>query len=116
MPGRSFSMTRTISEADWKVFRQLQPIALERFCQQVLEEIEQISLDTARTQHERYLAVYRLIHDRDRELADAFNGPRRSTAWQQLACIQARRLLTEEEMARFSAETREVVQLFLGGE
>ena len=29
-------MSREISEADWKLFRQLHPLALERFCERVL--------------------------------------------------------------------------------
>jgi len=35
-----------------------------------------------------------------------FNNPRRSTALLQLALIQSRDLLSEEEFARFSPETR----------
>lgn len=103
-------MSRAISEPDWKRFRQLQRIALERFCQRVLSEIDRAASDVNKTSHERYLAVCQLIERRDRELADAFNDLRRSTALQQLARIQSHELLTEEEMAGFSAATRNVVQ------
>ncbi len=106
-------MSRAIHESDWKVLRQLEPIALERFCQQVLSEISRFASDTNKTSHERYLAVFKLIEMRDRELANAFNNLRRSTALQQLACIQSHELLTEEEMSRFSAETRAAVQSLL---
>lgn len=106
--------TRAISEADWKVFRQLQPLALERFCQRVLDEISRITSDGKMTSHERYLAVCRLIERRDKELGSAFDGMRRSTAWMQLAHLQNHELLTEEEMSRFSPETRAVVALYLG--
>jgi hypothetical protein len=108
-------MSRTISEPDWKVFRQLQQLALERFCERVLTEISHLAADTKKTSHERYLAVYKRLERRDRELADAFNDLRRSTAFRQLACIQSHQFLTGEEMSRFSPETREVVQLFLDG-
>jgi hypothetical protein len=104
---------RQISEPDWKVFRQLHPVALERFCEQVLAEVGQLAADTAQSAHARYLAVYRLMEQRDRELGDTFNDKRRSTAFVQIACIRARGLLTEEEFARFSPETRAVVALFL---
>jgi hypothetical protein len=113
---RRLAMTRSISEADYKLFRRLQSVALDRFCQRILTEIAHIGSSTGQTAHERYLAIYRLIERRDREMADAFNGPRRSTAWQQLACIQGHELLTEEEMSRFSPETQAVMQLFLGRE
>lgn len=107
-------MTGQINEPDWQVFRRLQPIALERFCERILAEIGRIAADDRKNGHERYLAVYKLIHKRDKELADAFDGMRRSRAEWQLALIQKHGLLTDEEMARFSPETRAKVKLILG--
>ena len=107
-------MSRTISESDWKLLRQLQPIALERFCERVLSEINRATATVGKSSHDRYLAVYRLVERRDKELADTFDDLRRSTALRQLACIQGHGLLTEEEMSRFGPETRAAVQVFLG--
>lgn len=106
-------MQRVILESDWRLFRQLHPIALERFCQRVLAEVSQLAADPGRSSHDRYLAVFKLIQRRDEELADAFDDLRRSTAFQQLARIQFHDLLSEEEFNRFSPETRAAVQLFL---
>jgi hypothetical protein len=103
-------MIRAISEADWKLFRQLHPIALERFCQRVLSEVASLASQTDKSSHERYLAVFKLIQRRDKELADAFNDMRRSTALQQLACIRSHELLTDDEFSRFSPETRAAVR------
>jgi hypothetical protein len=105
---------RTISESDWRLFRQLRPIALERFCQRVLSEIEGLARDDVKTSHERYLAIYSLIQRRDGELADILNDQRRSTAIEQLVCMWASTLLTEKEMASFSPNTREVVRFLTG--
>ena len=69
----------SISEPDWKLFRRLQPVALDRFCQKILTEIEGIAADTNKTHHERYLAIYERIRQRDKELAAAFDDLRRST-------------------------------------
>ncbi|HEV3237164.1 MAG TPA: hypothetical protein VGZ25_09265 [Gemmataceae bacterium] len=103
-------MSPHIKESDWKIFRDLQPLALDRFCQRVLlEAAEQIS-DSGKTSHERYLGLYRLLKRRDKELANAFDEPSRSSAIIQLAKIQHEGLLTKEELARFSAETRNAVQ------
>jgi hypothetical protein len=107
-------MSRVISESDWRLFRKLQPLALERFCERVLSEINQISSDSNQTSHQRYGAIFKLLERRDRELADAFNDLRRSTAWRQLALIQSHGLLTEKEMADFTAETRGVIELLAG--
>jgi hypothetical protein len=53
-------------ESDWRVFRNLHAIALERFCQRVLSDINQLSSDARRTSHQRYLAVFKLIERCDR--------------------------------------------------
>jgi hypothetical protein len=106
-------MSRQIVEEDWKIFRQLHPIAVERFCQRVLSEVDRLASDTEKSAHDRYLAVFALMKQRDRELADAFNDLRRSTALRQLARIQFHDLLTQEELDRFSAETREAVQFLI---
>lgn len=107
-------MVRTISEPDWKLFRQLRPLALERFCQRVLSDIEGLAQECAKTSHERYLAIYDLMQQRDRELADTFNNQRRTMAFEQLARMWALNLLTDDEMAHFSPDTREVVRFFAG--
>jgi hypothetical protein len=106
-------MERGIHEADWKVFRQLRLLALDRFCERVLAEVSGLAADADKSHHEHYLAVYQLLQRRDEELADAFNNPRRSTALVQLARIQLQNLLSAEEFARFSPETRASVELFL---
>jgi hypothetical protein len=103
-------MSREIKESDWKVFRELRSIALDRFCRRILDEIQQVAADANRGAHERYLAVYDLIRRRDRAIAEAFNDPRRSTAFQQLLAIQSHRLLSEEELGRFSPEVGEFVR------
>jgi hypothetical protein len=106
-------MTFELSGADWKLFRQLQAIALERFCERVLSDLSRLASDTGKSAHERYLAIFDLMERRDDELGEAFNDPRRSTAVQQLARIQSHKLLTPEELASFSPETRAAVALFL---
>ncbi len=105
---------RTINESDWKLLRALHPIALERFCQRALSDIERLADDDAKTSHERYLAIHDLVQRRDRELADTFNDLRRSTAIEQLAHMRVLNLLTDEEMARFSPDTREIIRFLTG--
>jgi hypothetical protein len=94
-----------IPERDWKLFRELQPIALERFCESVLSEIRGIS-ESRQSAHKRYLSVFKTVRDQDKELATLFDSPRRSNAWLQLSLIHSHDLLTVEEMQRFSPETQ----------
>jgi hypothetical protein len=107
-------MMRDIKESDWKVLRQLHTEALERFCKQVLLEIARINSDRAKSFHQKYLDIYAVLRRRDKEIAQTFDNLRRSRAFMQLASIKARGLLTEDEMLRFSQETRDAVDLLLG--
>jgi hypothetical protein len=108
------TVVRQISEADWRILRQLEPIARDRFCDRILSEVVGRATDATVGSHERYLAVYRLIEKRDRALSNAFDGLRRSTAFLQLARMRSLGLVTAEEFARFSPETRQVVAVFSG--
>lgn len=104
-------MSRDIKESDWKHFRKLHAIALNRHCEQTLGEVQALTNDTRKTPHERYLAVYRLIERRDKELGRAFNDMRRSTAVIQLSIIVSYGLLTDEELADFSPELRSTLEM-----
>ena len=107
-------MERRISEADWKRLGRLKPIALDRFCQRVLAEVARVAADSARGSHDRYLEVFRLVQERDTELASAFDDLRRSTALFRLARMRALGVVTDQELGEFDAETREAVAVLLG--
>lgn len=102
-----------IPESDWKIFKELHKLALERYCQRVIDELVNVAADGGKSHHERYLALFRLIRDRDKELAGAFDEFRRSTAVLQLSLIKSLGLLTDEEFTRFSPETRRQVDHWL---
>jgi hypothetical protein len=95
-----------IKESDWKILRRLQPLALERLCKRVLDEIESARNDSGRTFHQRYLDIYRIVEQHDREMAAIFNDVRRSNAMMRLALMRSSGLLEESEIASFSEETR----------
>lgn len=108
-------MEDRMCESDWKHFRKLRTVALDRFCQRVLDEIGRLAQDSSKGSHERYLEVYRRLQERDKQLADMFDDVRRSTALLQLARIQSEQLLTDEEFAQFSEGLRATVQRYLDG-
>lgn len=102
-------MQERINEPDWKIFKDVRQAALQRFCDQILAGIARLSAEPEKTAHERYLAVFRFVHDRNHEIAIAFDDIRRSSAVRMLGCMQSLHLLTEEELNRFSPETRNSV-------
>jgi len=102
-------MARFPPEQDWETLRALHPTALGRYCERVLLEVTATLGDTARSPHERYLAVYDLMKRRDREMADAFDDMRRSRALDRILAIRRLRLFTEEEYARFTDAMRDEI-------
>jgi hypothetical protein len=104
----------TIAEVDWKVLRRVHPLALERYCERVLAEIEHVIHNGAQSTHQRYLNIFKIIERRDREMASIFNDPRRSNALTMLARIRSDGLLTEDEFSGLSQETRSAIELLLG--
>ena len=107
-------MSCAIPEADWRVFRSLHPIWIDRFCKRVNGELLRTLSDDSRDAYEQYLAAYKLIHKRDKELASAFDDFRRSTAVFQIAIIRKLGVITDEELGRFSESTRASLQHFRG--
>ena len=105
---------REITEPDWKVLRRVHPLALERFCERVLVEIDRVSRDGAKSHHARYLQIFGIIKQNDREMARLFDNPRRSHALTMLAQIRSQGLLTEDEFSSLSPETRAAIHMLLG--
>ena len=102
-------MSRDIRESDWKVFKQLHPIAVQRYCERFLKNVERVVADGSKTPHDRYGAIYSLTKHATKELARAFDDKRRSTALLQLRIIHSFGLLSEEELSRFSPEAHEQI-------
>ena len=100
-------MRDSIPEPDWKVLRDIKPLALDRLCQRILDELTTVANDPDQAAHAKYGKIYRLIHDRDKDIADAFNDMRRSQALFQLAIMNRLGLIEKDELTRFSRETRD---------
>jgi hypothetical protein len=100
----------TISEAGWKVLRHVHPLALERYCERVLAEIERVTHNSAQSAHQRYLDIFKIIEQRDREMASTFDDPKRSNALTMLARMRSAGLVTEDEFAWLSPETRSAIE------
>lgn len=98
-----------ISEPDWRVFKEVRVAALDRFCHRILDECVALCGDHTRSAHTRYLDLYTLIHQRNKEIQEAFDDPRRSTAVLSLMIMRQHGLVTRAELDRFSADTVQIV-------
>ncbi|HEU4883755.1 MAG TPA: hypothetical protein VFT45_15965 [Longimicrobium sp.] len=107
-------MSEDFAEADWRVLRSVKDAALNRLCERILDECRGVMDDPGLTPHQRYLKMFKLVQNRDDDIANAFNDMRRSRAVQRISWIKYLDLLTDEEWERFSPRTRETA-LFLAG-
>jgi len=102
-------MRSDVLESDWKVFRSVHQRELDTYCAGVLGELRQICADSAQGPHERYVAAWRLLEERDRAIARAFNDVRRSRMFDQILAMRQMGLMPDEDLARFSDDLRESV-------
>jgi hypothetical protein len=105
-------MNTGISERDWKIFRELQPVAEERLCRRILDELRTEMERPAETARTRYRELLGLIESRNGDLERGFDDFRRSTALMQIGIIHSMGLLTGGELRRFSPETLQFVEAY----
>jgi hypothetical protein len=103
-------MPLNFPESDWKNWSRLAPILLNRFCDSVVAHAAKFSIESG-TGHERYLACYRFIDESNQKIADVFNNRRRSNALFQIAAAVTNEIMSAEDLASFSEETRERVRV-----
>lgn len=99
-----------MKESEWKKFKKLKDLCLERFCDRVLREAENICKSDDKTAHERYSDLYKLIMERDKELADAFDGLNRNKAFIQLMLMYRLGLVEEKQLDEFEYETKKSIR------
>ena len=107
-------MPREFPEPDWKTLSRLKPLALDRLCQRILITSEDIIVHAKESgYHSAYLELFKHIQTNDKTLSNCFDDWKRSQAFLILTNWRRENLISNEEFAAFSAETREAVKLFL---
>ncbi|WP_248916757.1 hypothetical protein [Pseudomonas moorei] len=96
-------------ESDWKKFKELYKIALDRFCLRVLAEAETIAEHDALSPHARYRTLYQLMRDRDKDIVRTFDHYSRSSALMALETMVSHDLLTDAELSVLSDEAQAMV-------
>ena len=99
-----------MKESEWKKFKKLRALCLERFCGDVLHKAENICKAGGKTAHDRYGDLYQLIWDKDKGLAKAFDGPSRNRAFTQLMLMYRFGLVEEDELNEFENDTKTFIR------
>ena len=93
-----------MKESDWKIFKEIKNKALEKYCSKVLQEFTEVINNENEHVHERYLHLYKLVKDRDKELSRIFDYHSRSKAHIQLTLIRNEGLADNELLSKLSEE------------
>ena len=97
-----------ISESDWKKFKKIKEKALESFCGTALRDVaEGLNSKSNPTNHGKYLYLYRLIENYDKQIALLFNDHSRSKARIQLMMLRSEGLIDDSDIKELSAEFQE---------
>lgn len=93
-----------MKESDWKIFKQIKERAIEKFCTQSLEEFEEAISDKDEHAHNRYLLLYKLVHNKDKKMQLIFDNHSRSKAPLQLIAIRGEGLADETLLGKLSED------------
>jgi hypothetical protein len=107
------SAQRRISEADWKRWRKLSEVALERFCANVLGQVARFK-EGPDSAHARYVKLFAYLRECDDKIAAVFNDQRRSNAYFQIVAALTEGIIDRDELDEFSDETQAVLELLAG--
>lgn len=103
-----YNMNEQIKESDWKVFKKLYPLALERFYDRAVNELQKIVAEDKMNSGDKYHKIYETVQKRDKKLAKLFDGAySRSAAFIQLISYYKEELITQKEVNQLSKENRD---------
>lgn len=100
---------RHIKESDWQYLRKIKDEILNRHCEAIFEVIDLINENRKGEEHKSYLQIYRLLEDKDKEIAATYNDIKRSNAIEKIYLMRKHLAMTDEEFSKFSAETKDLV-------
>lgn len=95
-----------IRESDWKKFKKVKEIALERLCSVAVADYEEVLSAAKLTSHDKHLSIYRRAINCDKRIALLFDDHSRSKAVFQLLLMREAKLVTDEELAFLSDELK----------
>lgn len=103
-------MTLSIPETDWKYLRKIKAEMLATLCARINEQSKKILNTEDKSEHEKYLELYKHIKQSDRIIADCFNDWRRSNIWLKIQWLQKHDLLTDEHLNGMSDQCRAILE------
>src|SRR5690625_3127469 len=97
---------RHIPEADWKVFKKLQPLAQKRYYQRAIEGCKRICNDDSKPALDRFGELHDYVREQSKETRPFLHDFRRSTVIMCVMYMVTRGLITDDELSQFSEEVQ----------
>lgn len=99
-----------LSEKDWKYLSCIRPQLLEELSKRINNDVRSVLEDSSLTENDKRREIYKLISERDKDVADCFDDWRRS--WAPVACSKFMRygLLKPEHLENLTPETRNYLE------
>lgn len=91
-----------MKESDWKLFKNIKEKAIERFCANVIEDVEEAIKKEDTSHHGRYLYLFKMLQNADKRLSLLFDGQSRSKAQLQLTLMRSEGLVENHELEGMS--------------
>lgn len=91
-------------ESDWKVFKKIHKKAIERFCEKTFEELSEVINNKSEHVHDRYLLLYDLVQNKNKQMRYLFDGLSRNDAPLQLMAMRGKGLADEVLLSELSDE------------
>ncbi|WP_371194461.1 hypothetical protein [Glaciecola sp. SC05] len=95
-----------MNESDWKIFKQIKELAIDKYCSLALDEARDIVLGDRESSHETYVYLCKILQNREQHLAVMFDGHSRSKAWLQLIAMRTEGLAEQALLDKLSEEFR----------
>jgi hypothetical protein len=100
-------MPAEISERDWKLFKELHPIAMNRFFEKAVKEMQPLLWSKEKQAQERFLDALTYAQDKREQASRLFDDLRRSTALLIAGIVYANGFFTADEVSRFSPDAQQ---------
>ena len=100
-------MSLSIPEKDWKYLRSINADLLNKLCNRINQETTSIINNDSKSDHEKYLQVYKHIEKSDSIIGECFNDWSRSNILIKIRSLRQHKLLTSEHIKNFSSTTLE---------
>ncbi len=98
-------------ESDWKKFRSIVPSLLERYLEKLIPDLTATLQDESQTPTERFWSAHERMNKIEKILRDCLDGHSRSRMMSYVFLMVRHQMLIEEDLAGFSEELRERVNM-----